>query len=294
MKAVTVLGAPIDCSGRGRGEILAPGALRSAGLVEGLGARDDGDLPVAVDDSTRDPVTGVIGGAQLRRAVAVVRAEAAALLRRGERPVVVGGDCTVLIGAAAAARDVVGPFDLVFVDGHPDYLDGRTSPTGEAADMDLSVVTGLGPAGLLDPGGPDPIVDPERAVLIGHRSDDTDPDAVVERGRLPPELARFDAAAVVEEGGDEIARLATAGRDGPWWLHLDLDVLDAAALPAVTYPAPGGPGWDDLAALVTGLSTRAELVGVTVADFRPDLDPDGRYARRIVGLLAAGLASASR
>jgi arginase family enzyme len=130
-----------------------------------------------------------------------------------------GGDCSILIGVAAAVRQAVGPFGLVFIDGHPDYLDGASSPTGEAADMEL-------------------------AILTGH---------------------------------------------GSWWLHLDLDALDEEALPAVTYPQPGGLDWDNITGLLGALGSHGGLVGVSVADFRPDLDPAGRYAWRTVALLATAL-----
>jgi arginase len=56
----------------------------------------------------------------------------------GRRPVVVGGDCGVLLGIFPALRRQVGPAGLWFVDGHPDFLDGPTSDTGEVADMDLA------------------------------------------------------------------------------------------------------------------------------------------------------------
>jgi hypothetical protein len=38
---------------------------------------------------------------------------------------------------------------------HPDMLDGASSPTGEAADMDLAIALGRGPAGLVDGNGLD-------------------------------------------------------------------------------------------------------------------------------------------
>jgi arginase len=70
------------------------------------------------------------------------------------------------------------------------------------------------------------------------------------------------------------------------WLHLDLDVLDPRSMPAVTYPEADGPDWDQLTALLLPLARSPRLLGVSVADFRPDLDPDGVHARRIVHLLA--------
>ena len=48
--------------------------------------------------------------------------------------------------ALAGLRDASGPVRVAFVDGHVDVYDGHSSPTGEAADMPMSVALGLGPA----------------------------------------------------------------------------------------------------------------------------------------------------
>jgi arginase len=190
---------------------------------------------------------------------------------------------------AAAVRQAVGPFGLVFIDGHPDYLDGASSPTGEAADMELAILTGHGPSGLVDLGGMPPLVEPAHVVLVGHRSGDLDADIAAERARLPDVMVQVDAPALAAEGGEHVGRRLAVSRTRPWWLHLDLDALDEEALPAVTYPQPGGLDWDNITALLGALGSHGGLVGVSVADFRPDLDPAGRYARRTVALLATAL-----
>jgi arginase len=69
------------------------------------------------------------------------------------------------------------------------------------------------------------------------------------------------------------------------WLHVDVDVLDPSIMPAVTYPQSDGPDIDQLAAALTPLTAAPNLLGVSIADFRPDLDPDGRLATRLVTLL---------
>ncbi|MEJ7757350.1 MAG: arginase family protein [Nocardioidaceae bacterium] len=70
------------------------------------------------------------------------------------------------------------------------------------------------------------------------------------------------------------------------WLHLDLDVLDPQSLPAVTYPQPGGLDWDQLAVLIDPLAQSPQLIGLSIADFRPDLDPTGDLAAQVLDVLA--------
>ena len=74
---------------------------------------------------------------------------------------------------------------------------------------------------------------------------------------------------------------------GCFWLHFDVDVIDQAEMPAVTYPLPDGLGWEHAEALLRPLVRSRRLVGLSVADFVPDKDPDGRYARRLVDLVAS-------
>ena len=73
---------------------------------------------------------------------------------------------------------------------------------------------------------------------------------------------------------------------GKFWLHFDVDVFDQEEMPAVTYPLPDGLGWEHVEALLRPLVQSRRLVGLSVADFVPDKDPDGRYARRLVDLVA--------
>ncbi|GAB4427203.1 MAG: arginase family protein [Anaerolineae bacterium] len=284
----TIIGVPIDCSGRAIGVERMPAALRAAGLARRLGLPDEGDLPVTLDDPRRDPVTGMIGFEAVCAASAGIRAGVGALLARGERPLVVGGCCTLLLGVFAALRDYFGRTGLAFVDGHLDFYDGQTSPTGEPADMELAILTGLGPAGLVDLAGSPPLVDPSDVFVLGYRdaeqaAQDGAPDPKV----VTPEIHLFEAQAVRQApasiGGQVAEKLAAA--PGRYWLHLDLDILDETALPAVDYLMPGGLDWAELAALVRPLAQSPAMLGLDVTIYNPTLDPDGKYARQIVELL---------
>jgi arginase len=281
MARLAILDAPLDCSGAGRAEEHAPAALRAAGIVERLGGRDAGEAEARIDDTRRDPETGVIGAAAVRRATTAIAARVGELRDAGDLPLVVGGDCTLLLGVFQALPRGSG---LWFVDGHADFYDGVSSPTGEAADMDLAILTGHGPPGLLA----GPLVDPADVILLGHRPDELHPDVADENARLDPAIRALTAPEVRELGAAHVGREAAAQLSpGPAWLHLDLDVLDESALPAVSYPQPLGLDWDELVALARPLVAAPNLLGVSVADFNPDRDPEGVHAARIVGALEA-------
>jgi arginase len=250
-------------------------------LLERLGARDAGEADARIRDTRRDPATGVIGAADVRRAAADIAARVGNVLNAGEMPLVLGGDCTLLLGVFGALPAASG---LWFVDGHADFYDGETSPTGEAADMELSILTGHGPHGLLE--SSEPLLDPAAVVLLGHRPDELGTDVALENGRLDPRIHALTAGEVRRQGAagtgvDAAARLA----DRPAWLHLDLDVLDETALPAVSYPQPLGLDWDEVVEIARPLAAAPNLIGVSVADFNPDRDPDGAHAHRVVEAL---------
>ena len=288
-KKFTVLGVPIDSAGRATGVERLPGALREAGLVRRLGAEDLGDLPVAIDDPERDPATGIIGFESLRVASAEIQSNVAQLLAEGRRPLLLGGDCTLLIGVAAALKSHFGPAGLAFIDGHLDFYDGRSSPTGEAADMELAILNGLGPAGLIDLGGPPPLVAAEHVVVLGYRdAEQARLDGAPDPAVVFPAITLYDVGAMRQQGMVKTAgAVATrlAANPGRFWLHLDFDVLDEVELPAVDYRMPDGLKWGELATLLLPLARSPALIGADVTILNPALDPDGEYTGRAVNLL---------
>ena len=286
-------GAPIDSSGRDRGEARAPAALRAAGLAEIPGVDDRGDLDAGIADPVREPRTGVIGLADLVRSTEAIAAWVAENAAGPDRPLVVGGDCSLLPGVFAGLRRAGIEAGLWMVDGHPDAYDGTTSPTGEAADMDLTFLLGGGPAELAELWGGDdpPLVDPGRVAVLGHRPADSDPEVARELGFVPAGVTLVAAPAIVARGGGEVAAESAALLDdSPAWLHLDLDALDGELFPAVSYPQPHGLDWESLAELVAPLASAPNLVGISLADLEPERDPDGAHARRVVAFVADLLA----
>jgi arginase len=286
-----VVGVPIDSVGRAGGTELAPAALRDAGLVERLGAADRGDLDVRIREEERDPETGIVGSADVLATTAAVRAAVAEIVAAGERPLVLGGCCALVPGALAGVRDAAGSVGIVNVDGHVDVYDGRTSPTGEGADMPLSVAFGLGPSAWVEAAG-GPSTAPAEAVVLGAR----DPEEAVDvAALLDGELADVLVlspddlrAQGLGEAGALAAEQLAAG-PGRFWIHLDVDVLDEREMPATDYLMPGGLRWDELGELLAPLAASAATAGLSVACLNPEKDPGGRLTRRTSDLVAGAL-----
>ena len=281
------IGVPIDSVGRAGGTEHAPAAVREHGLLERVGARDRGDLDVRIRGDERDPEAGVIGAADVLHMTGVVRAAVCDAVAAGERPLVLGGCCSLVPGALAGLRDAAGPHGVAYVDGHVDVYDGVTSPTGEAADMPMSVAFGLGPRAWVEAAG-GPSADPARVAVLGAR----DPD---EAGDIADLLAGELAALGIERphalrtAGLRECGARAAERLGRFWIHLDVDVLDEAAMPATDYLMPGGLEWDELAELLAPLGAAPGLAGFSLGCVNPDKDPGGRWTERTCDLLAGAL-----
>jgi arginase len=291
----TLLGAPLDSSGTGRGEERAPQALRAARLAERLGLADAGDVVPPLRDSRRDAATGVIAAGLLVEASRLLRDAVTACLRRGESPFVLGGDCSLLPGALAGARLAAGRLSLWLIDGHPDALDGETSPTGEAADMDLAVALGRGHPDLTTLAGTVPIIEPADVALVGHRPAGLDGEVAAELALVPAAVEQTTALELRARGAQRVAWATIAkSRGRPAWLHLDLDALDEKELPAVTYPQPQGLTWAELEDLLDPLLASPDLMGMSLADLDADHALASEHAERVVDVLQAGFARTRR
>ncbi len=290
----TVLGIPVDSFGAPAGAPpfgteLSPGVLRDLGLVGRLSAADAGDLDVRITGPDRDAVSGIVGWPSVDSVVAATRTAVTALLADGGRPLLLGGCCTILMGAAPAARDVLGRVGLAYVDGHVDLYDNRTSPTGEAADMPVAALLGRGWPDLLAAMGAMPVIDGRDMVLMGARDEEEAADV----GDLPDRLGLTvygpDAIKAGPADLGELARDRFASAAAPYWLHLDVDVLDEAEFPATDYLMPGGINLPQLAGLLRPLGQDPLLAGASVGCYNPQKDPGGRCGAALADVLVEAL-----
>jgi arginase len=273
----------------------APGALRDHGLLTRLGARDAGCLtPPRYDPGDWRPGDGVAHAAQIAAYSRSLADRIGVLLDAGEFPVILGGDCSILLGSGIAmhrlGEAVGGRIGLVFVDGHSDFRHpGNASYVGAAAGEDLALVTGRGQADLTAIESRRPYFRDIDVVVLGMRAQD--------EYRLDLQAAGIVTRPVPALRAEGAARSAQWARDqlvdcAGYWVHVDVDVLDPAVMPAVDAPSPGGIAFPELELLLAGLVESPHCLGVEITVFDPDYDPDGLYAAEISSTIAAGLAAA--
>ena len=268
-----------------------PGALLDAGLAETLNARHACRVMPPAYDPTRDPATGLLNPTGLRDYAHELADATGEVLDGDEVPIVLGGDCSILLGNLLALRRR-GRYGLLFIDGHADFYDPAAEPNGEAASMDLALATGRGPRVVSDLGGLGPLVLDEDVVHIGRR--DAEEAAAAGSPRIEDtDITVIDLVALRQRGsqqaaGDALERLVRPELDG-FWVHVDCDALDDAVMPAVDYRLAGGLSWSELETVVRVAVGSGKAVGLEVTIFNPSLDSDGSIAHALVTCLARAL-----
>jgi len=260
-------------------------ALRGCGLVERLGAEDAGVVAAPAYGGSVDAGTRVRNAGGVREFSLALAGKVGELLDGGLFPVVLGGDCSILLGSALALRRR-GRFGLLFVDGHSDLLTPESSETGGAAGMDLALVTGVGPEMLSSIDGLGPYVRQEDVVVLGYRW----PEVGSGSGALPVEGMMDLPLEVVRRDGAEAVALRAVKRfaDRDFWVHVD--VLDPVWMAAVDSPDPGGLHRDELLSVVRAAVWSPRCVGMEMTIYDPELDVGGNGARLIVDLLVGAFA----
>lgn len=299
----SVLGVPSSRAAHWPGIEQGPSAWRAAGLVDalragGLPVRDLGDRPVARWRPEAPPAGGAGRAADRPHDVAgvleVLRDAADALapvVDAGETPLVLGGECTVLLALVAATLTSRGDVGVVYVDGGQDLQLPADHP-------EEPILDSMGVAHLLDlPGVVDdlaglgprrPMLAPDALCFVGFGDDEEDVHGLVPSVRLPASAVVADPAAAAGRA----ARTASAGGGGRFLVHLDVDVLDALRLPGPDIPQYGrGLTLDVLAALLDPLVHSPGFAGMALVEYNPDHDPDGTSVRRLVAGLGPVLAT---
>lgn len=93
------------------------------------------------------------------------------ILSGGSFPLILGGDCSILIGSALALKKA-GNYALFYLDGHTDFMLPELSETGGAAGMDLAFITGYGHEKLSNIDGLKPYIPESQVWCVGNREYD--------------------------------------------------------------------------------------------------------------------------
>jgi arginase len=284
-------------SGSQPGAWRAPQVLMDAGLARALDAREIVPLDRPKYEFDAQAGTRIRNGLSIRAFSLQLSEKVRDILKKDGLPVVIGGDCSLLLGSLYGMR-LAGGRGLVHIDGHSDFFHPGNYDTakhlGSAAGMDLALASGRGELLLTDwPEIGKPLASDVDIIQLGERNAESPRFKDYYGDILRTEITQFTIQRVLADGIDVtarrvIAKLEARGLDRVW-LHVDLDVLDQSVMPAVD--SPGSPGLDyvQLTGLVAALCASGRIVGANFTIYDPERDPEVRYARPLVRCIADGI-----
>jgi arginase len=293
IEAPTNLGLSRHTDGRERGCDKLPSALRAAGMYRALGAGpvlSVGRRPYPAEPTYDE---GTLNATALRPFLIDVADQVGGTLSRGRFPLVIGGDCSVLVGVALALSRR-GRHGLCSLDAHLDYVHTGSTKAGVVAGMDLAIVTGKGTSILADIDHLGPYFREEDVVALGFRPADAEWKYLEDEfrasrmwGASTTELRRDGLSSILSTASHRLASAPTLG----FWVHVDADVLDSSIMPAVDCPEPGGLSVDELVQTLRQLFSTGRAVGMNVGILDPELDPSGECVARLADLIEKAVGS---
>ena len=293
-KKIALIGAPSSAAGFAPGTEKAPAALRAAGLAERLQAAgyevvDHGDCAprlFADDDEHRRArnLTEIVAGLNDLK----MRAELA--VKSGALVLVLGGDCAQAIGLLSGARRYYKHLNLLWFDRDADLNTPASTPSGRIDGMVVAHIIGKGAPELVRFWSEAPLVREPDVTLFGlERLDPPEQEFLSKSPMRHIQAADIQSKGSSKAAHDALAQVHADARE--FVLHLDLDVIAAEEFPAVNVPGSGGLGFDDVRVSFIEFVKHKNLLGLDVAQYNPDKDPDGSGAKRLVDLLAEALSA---
>ena len=292
IEAPSNLGLKPPAPGVEPGVALMPRTLRELGLYERLMPEQVRSVEAPRYDHALDPSVGVRNAPGLAAYSRDLAAAIGAAVDVGQWPLVLGGDCSVLLGSALSLAQR-GRHGLIFIDGHHDLNTTKTTRTGGAAGMDLALVIGHGPAMLTAVGDICPMISAGDVALLGYRDDpahyDQDADIAQARrsmfARSLEEMRGVGIPSIV----DAVQKHFSSGRVAGYWIHVDVDVLLDESMPAVDSRQPGGMTISELEQLLRPLVGSGLALGCEFTIYDPTLDPLRDAGRTLVDLIVGAI-----
>lgn len=293
MRNIVVIDAPSNLGLRPPSPGTVPGcyklagALREQGIVRRLGASEGGVVvPPRYDRGDWKEGDGVFNAVAIAAYTPRLADRIERHVRAGDFPLVLGGDCSIQLGASLALRRI-GRYGIAAIDGSADFRHTGNSPSiGAAGGEELAIATGRGQADLSDIEGLRPYIRDEDVRLFGIRDGDEDLAELAEL-RIPTlPVGEIRERGAADVAGAVLRTLQTPVTDG-FWVHLDADVLDPEVMPAVDAPDPGGLLPAELQSLLRVLVRSERCVGLNVTIYDPDLDPEGTAGALLADIVVA-------
>lgn len=287
-----LIGVPSSAGAHWPGQEKAPQVLRDCGIVEqlksaGCSVVDHGDLERA--RSRKDRIQRY---PQNLAAVTSVAREVAdqveKVLRSGEIPVVIGGDCTITLGVISGFLRAGEDPALLYFDGGVDLYTPATNPTGILDSMGLAHMLGQqGTAEELSRIGPRfPLLMDDAIALFGYASNPDDVKGAEQQVLDQRPLQRYPLESVQgkakQAAAEALAQIEKHRRK--FVIHFDVDVIDFVDFPIADVPQFNtGLTFQEAMDCLTVFTSSPQFGGLVITEFNPDhADEEGNLASTFV------------
>ena len=291
---IAIIGAPSSAAAFLAGSEKAPAALRAAGIVErlesiGYEVTDLGDCAprLFADDEEHKRARNI---PEIVASLGELKPHAETGLKAGALVLVLGGDSTQIIALLTGARRYYKHVNLLWFDRDADLNTPASTPSGRLDGMVLASIIGKGSPELVRFWGEPPLVREPDALIYGLKRVDAPEVDFLTRTPLRHVYAEdIRLHGVGKSAHDSLAHLHADTRE--FMLHLDLDVIAQDDFRATNLPDSDGLSFAEVQSSLVEFVKQKNLLGLDVAQYNPDKDPDGSAARKVVGLLADALAA---
>jgi arginase len=198
------------------------------------------------------------------------------VIEQNKTPLVIGGDCSVMIGNTLALKQK-GNYGLFHLDGHTDYMWPEFSQTGGAAGMGLALVAGVGHEKLTNIAGLQPYIKEENIYCVGNREYGDEYVALsVNSGMRYIDLNGIRSMGIGNLVKDFLNMIHDKKLDG-FWIHFDVDALNDEIMPCVDSRTEDGLWYNELTEMLKPLVQSPYFTGMEITILDPTLDKDKKY-----------------
>jgi arginase len=291
-RKIALIGAPTSAAALAGGHERGPAALRAAGLVDRLQAAgfevtDLGDCATQVfhpdDEHPRARnIPAVVA------ALNDLKPRVEQAVKSGALPLILGGDCSIILGTVAGARRYYRHVGVIYVDRDADMNVPATTPSGCVDGMVVSHLVGRGAPELVRFWGEPPLVREPDIVLFGIERLDPPERIALERSPIRRYLTEdIHRKGVVAAAEDAASRMQ--GGQHEFVLHFDVDVISSDDFRATNHAATGGLSIGETQQALAVFAARENMIALEITAFNPAFDHDGKAAKELIELIAGML-----
>jgi arginase len=289
---IALIGAPTSAAAFSPGSEKAPRALRDAGIVErlksiGYEVNDLGDCKPRhfADDEEHKRARNL---PEIVALLNELKPHAETAFKSGALVLVMGGDCSEIIGLLTGARRYYKHFNLLWFDRDADLNTPASTPSGRIDGMVLASIFGKGSPELVRFWGEPPLVREPDTVIFGlDRVDPAEQEFLVRTPMRHVYAVDIQAKGAAKSAQEALGLLHADSRE--FIIHLDTDVIAQGDFPATNVPGTGGLSFEDVQTSLSEFAKSKNLLGMDVAQYNPEKDPDGSGAKKLVDLLVEAL-----